>query len=372
MHYPNLLAPLTVGQTTLKNRIIMAPLTRLRAVEPGDVPGPLAAEYYAQRADAGLIITEATQISYQAKGYAGAPGLHTDAQQAAWTKIVDAVHAQGGKIAVQLWHTGLVSHQSLQPHGLPPISASAVTGLHVRTSLRDEHGHTIRAKATPPRAAELSDIHSVITDYAAATRRAREAGFDFIEIHAAHGYLLSQFWAEAINHRTDEYGGSRDHRARLILDVIDACISAWDKNHIGIRISPLGAFNGVDFGYHEDDSIWLVEQINQRGIAYLHISEPDWAGGQPLHHDFRQRLRAAFNHTIITAGGYTPEKAAAVVTAGDADAVAFGRAFIGNPDLVTRIAEDAPINGFNEATCYGGAAQGYTDYPTWQQEHSAR
>lgn len=368
--FSHLFSPLTMGNAHLNNRIIMAPLTRLRAIEPGDVPGPFAAEYYAQRAEAGLIITEATQISFQAKGYAGAPGLHTDEQQAAWAKIVAAVHAKGGKIAVQLWHTGLVSHSSLQPEERAPISASAVTGLHVRTSLRDAQGQTYRAETTPPREATIQDINNVVTDYAAATRRAREAGFDFIEIHAAHGYLLSQFWAEVINHRTDGYGGNREKRAKLMLEVIDACVAAWDKNHIGIRISPLGAFNGVDFGYHEDDTVWLAAQINLRGIAYLHLSEPDWAGGKPLTPAFRQRLRETFQQTIITAGGYTAEKAEQVIEAGYADAVAFGRAFIGNPDLVNRFAIGAPLQHFNEATCYGGGAEGYTDYPTWPSKQT--
>lgn len=193
MAHDILFTPLKVGNTELQNRILMAPLTRLRATEPGDIPSPLAAEYYAQRASAGLIITEATQVSFQAKGYAGAPGLHTDAQQAAWAEIVQAVHARGGKIAVQLWHTGLVSHQSLQPNGQAPISASAVA-IDARTSLRDEQGRTIRAATSPTRAASLAEIQQVIADYASATARARAAGFDFIEIHGAHGYLLSQFW----------------------------------------------------------------------------------------------------------------------------------------------------------------------------------
>lgn len=367
--FSHLLTPVAIGQTKLRNRIVMAPLTRLRATEPGDIPSSLTEQYYTQRAGAGLVITEATQISFQAKGYAGAPGLHTDAQQVAWAKIVNSVHAEGGKIAVQLWHTGLVSHQSLQPDHRAPISASAVN-VHVRTSLRDAAGHTIRAEATPPRAATLADIQQVIADYAAATRRARAAGFDFIEIHGAHGYLLSQFWAAVTNHRTDEYGGSRENRARLMLDVVDACVAAWDTDHIGIRLSPLGAFNGVDFGYHEADSLWLIEQINQRGIAYLHISEPDWAGGEPLSDSFRQGIRQAFSRAIITAGGYTPEKAEQVIRQGYADAVAFGRAFIGNPDLVARITHNAPIRDFNAATCYGGGAEGYVDYPTWAEEQA--
>lgn len=363
MTHALLFTPLNVGNVQLNNRIIMAPLTRLRAIEPGDIPSPLAAEYYAQRASAGLIITEATQVSWQAKGYAGAPGLHTDEQQAAWCKVVDAVHAKGGKIAVQLWHTGLVSHTSLQPDGQAPISASAVA-LDARTSLRDQHGHVIRSSTSPARAATLADIEQVIADFSSATLRAREAGFDFVEIHGAHGYLLSQFWAASINSRTDNYGGSRDNRARLMLQVLDACIQAWDQQHVGIRISPLGAFNSVDFGYEEDDSIWLIEKINQRQPAFLHLSEPDWAGGVPYNMAFRQRIRQTFSGVIFAAGAYDAAKAEQLIGQQWIDAAAFGRTYIANPDLVERLAADAPLNEGKAATYYGGGAEGYTDYPT--------
>ena len=198
-----------------------------------------AAEYYSQRAGAGLVITEATQVSFQAKGYAGAPGLHTQDQVTAWKAIVDYVHAKDGKIVVQLWHTGRVSHESVQPERRAPISASDVD-VGIRTSLRDSDNQAIRADATPPRPASLDEIQQVIADFAHATKCAQEAGFDGIEIHGAHGYLLHQFWAEHTNQRDDEYGGSRENRARLTLDVIDACVDAWDADHIGIRISPLG------------------------------------------------------------------------------------------------------------------------------------
>ena len=362
MAHDILFTPLKVGNTELQNRILMAPLTRLRATEPGDIPSPLAAEYYAQRASAGLIITEATQVSFQAKGYAGAPGLHTDAQQAAWAEIVQAVHARGGKIAVQLWHTGLVSHQSLQANGQAPISASAVA-IDARTSLRDEQGRTIRAATSPTRAASLAEIQQVIADYASATARARAAGFDFIEIHGAHGYLLSQFWAAAINQRQDEYGGSRENRARLMLNVLDACIGAWDRQHVGIRLSPLGAFNSVDFGYEEEDSLWLMAQINQRAPAFLHLSEPDWAGGLPYSPHFRQRIRQTFNGPIFAAGAYDAAKAEQLIGEHLIDAAAFGRAYIANPDLPERIAQSAPLNSVDNATTYGGGAAGYTDYP---------
>ncbi|MGO1282499.1 MAG: N-ethylmaleimide reductase, partial [Psychrobacter sp.] len=265
MVHDNLFEPVKMGTQTLKNRILMAPLTRLRSVEPGDVPTALAGEYYSQRAGSGLIITEATQISFQAKGYAGAPGIHTQDQITAWKAIVDNVHAKGGKIVVQLWHTGLVSHESVQPDGKAPISASDVN-VGIRTSLRDSNNQAIRVDATTPRPATLDEIKQVIADFAQATKNAKEAGFDGVEIHGAHGYLLHQFWVEQTNLRTDEYGGSRENRARLTLDVIDACVDAWDADHVGIRISPLGTFNNVEAGYNEDENIWLIEQINKRGL----------------------------------------------------------------------------------------------------------
>ena len=334
MAYDNLFEPVKMGSQTLKNRIIMAPLTRLRAVEPGDVPITWAAEYYSQRAGAGLVITEATQVSFQAKGYAGAPGLHTQDQVTAWKAIVDDVD------------------------------------VGIRTSLRDSDNQAIRADATPPRPASLDEIQQVIADFAHATECAQEAGFDGIEIHGAHGYLLHQFWAEHTNQRDDEYGGSRENRARLTLDVIDACVDAWDADHIGIRISPLGTFNNVEGGYEEDDNIWLIEQINKRGLMYLHLSEPDWAGGTPYSDEFRQRVRDAFDQTIIAAGGYDADKAEKNIKAGYIDAVAFGRDYIANPDLAERIQKGAPLNEQHPESFYGGSTVGYTDYPYLEQKQA--
>ena len=362
MAHDNLFESVKMGTQTLKNRIVMAPLTRLRAVEPSDVPTALAGEYYSQRTGAGLIITEATQVSFQAKGYAGAPGIHTQDQTIAWKTIVDNVHAKGGKIVVQLWHTGLVAHESVQPDGKAPISASDID-VGVRTSLRDSQNQAIRVDATPPRPATLDEIKQVIADFAHATKCAQEAGFDGVEVHGAHGYLLHQFWVEQTNKREDEYGGSRENRARLTLDVLDACIDAWDADHVGIRISPLGTFNNVEAGYEEDKNIWMIEQINKRQPMYLHLSEPDWAGGTPYNDGFREKIRAAFDNTIIAAGGYTAEKAEKNVKAGFIDAVAFGRDYIANPDLAERIYQGAPLNEQHPATFYGGGTEGYTDYP---------
>lgn len=362
MHNNGLFEPLKIGRHTVKNRIFMAPLTRLRAVTPGDVPSTLAVEYYRQRAGSGLIVSEATDISPQARGCEGAPGLYSEDQVVAWKAIVDAVHAEGGHIVVQLWHTGLVSHKSLQPDRQAPISASAVD-IGSRTSLRDRDGYTIRTEATPSRAASIAEIEQVIADYTHATHCAKQAGFDGIEIHGAHGYLLQQFWNEHTNKRTDEYGGSKENRARLMLAVVDACIEAWDSEHVGLRLSPLGKFNEVDAGYNEEDSIWLIEQLNQRNLMYLHLSESEWAGGKAYSDNFRRAIRNAFTNPIIVAGGYDADSAEKVISAGYADAVAFGRDHIANPDLAERIRCGEPLNQRDEETIYGGGAKGYTDYP---------
>ncbi|WP_392435364.1 alkene reductase [Yersinia sp. HM-2024] len=364
MKTAKLFSPLKVGALTLPNRVFMAPLTRLRSIEPGDIPTPLMAEYYRQRASAGLIITEATQISFQAKGYAGAPGLHTQEQLNAWKKITQAVHDDGGHIAVQLWHVGRISHNSLQPGQQAPVAPSAIAA-DTRTTVRDETGAWVRVPCSTPRALETEEIPGIINDFRQATANAREAGFDYIELHAAHGYLLHQFMSPASNQRTDQYGGSIENRTRLTLEVVDATVAEWGAEHIGIRISPLGPFNGLDNGEDQEEAaLYLVEELNKRHIAYLHISEPDWAGGKPYSDAFRDAVRARFNGVIIGAGAYTAEKAENLIEKGFIDAVAFGRSYISNPDLVERLQQNAPLNEPDGETFYGGGAKGYTDYPT--------
>lgn len=325
MSSAKLFTPLKVGAITATNRVFMAPLTRLRSIEPGDIPTPLMAEYYRQRASAGLIISEATQISAQAKGYAGAPGLHSDEQIAAWKKITQGVHAQGGHMAVQLWHTGRISHASLQPDGQAPVAPSAINA-GTRTSLRDENGQAIRVETSTPRALDTHEIPGIVNDFRQAIANAREAGFDLVELHSAHGYLLHQFLSPSSNHRTDRYGGSVENRARLVLEVVDAGIKEWGADRIGIRLSPVGTFQNVDNGPNEEaDALYLIEALGKRGIAYLHMSEPDWAGGEPYSDAFREKVRARFHGPIIGAGAYTPEKAEDLIEKGLIDAVAFGR-----------------------------------------------
>lgn len=364
MSQDKLFTPLQVGAIMAPNRVFMAPLTRLRSIEPGDIPTPLMGEYYRQRASAGLIISEATQISAQAKGYAGAPGLHSPEQIAAWKKITAGVHAQNGRIAVQFWHTGRISHTSLQPNQQAPVAPSALSG-ETRTSLRDENGQAIRVDTSMPRALELDEIPQIINDFRQAVANAREAGFDMVELHAAHGYLLHQFLSPSSNHRSDQYGGSVENRARLVLEVIDAVCAEWSPDRIGIRVSPIGTFQNVDNGPNEEpDALYLIEQLAKRGIAYLHMSEPDWAGGQPYSEAFRQKVRQRFQGVIIGAGAYTVEKAEDLIAKGLIDAVAFGRDFIANPDLVARLQHKAQLNPPRPETFYGGGAEGYTDYPS--------
>ncbi|KZE32756.1 N-ethylmaleimide reductase [Crenobacter luteus] len=363
MQLDKLFTPLTVGTTTLPNRVLMAPLTRLRSREPGDVPVPLMAEYYAQRVGAGLIIAEATQISPQGKGYAGAPGIYSEEQVRAWQTITDAVHAKGGRIALQLWHVGRVSHTSLQPDGEAPVAPSAIAA-KTNATLRADDGSPVRVPASTPRALETAELADLIEDYRRATDNARRAGFDYVEIHAAHGYLLHQFLASESNRRTDQYGGSIENRARLALEVVDAVVGEWDADHVGIRISPIGVFNGLSEVGAEDDAFYLVEQLARRKLAFLHVSEPDWAGGPAYTDAFRQGLRARYPGVIVAAGGYTAEKAETLIAAGLIDAAAFGRPYIANPDLAERFAAGAELNAPRPEFFYTTGAEGYTDYPT--------
>jgi len=360
----NVFTPLKVGAITVPNRVFMAPLTRLRSIEPGDIPTPLMGEYYRQRASSGLIISEATQISAQAKGYAGAPGLHSPEQIAAWKKITDGVHAQEGRIAVQLWHTGRISHTTLQPGGQAPVAPSAIAA-GTRTSLRDANGNPTREDTSVPRALDLEEIPGIVNDFRQAVINARDAGFDLVELHSAHGYLLHQFLSPSANKRTDQYGGDIENRARLVLEVVDAVSEAWGADRIGIRVSPIGSFQNTDNGPNEEaDALYLIEELGKRGIAYLHMSEPDWAGGQPYTEAFRQKVRERFHGPIVGAGAYSLEKAEDLIAKGLIDAVAFGRDYIANPDLVERLQHKAELNPQRPESFYGGGAEGYTDYPS--------
>lgn len=357
-----LFEPLTIGDVTLTNRVIMAPLTRMRATAPDDVPNDLMVEYYRQRAGAGLIVTEGTQISPLGKGYMDTPGIHSAEQTQAWRRITEAVHGEGGRIAAQLWHVGRVSHASFHDGDLP-VSASDAP-FRNRTTVRGDDGAPTRIECPTPRAMTLDDIADTVADYGRATHNARDAGFDLVEIHGAHGYLLHQFTSATSNHRDDAYGGTMENRARIVLEVVDAVIDAWEPTRAGIRISPFGSFNGLDEVDGEPLALYLAAEFAARGLAFVHLSEPDWAGGPVIDDEFRKRLRDAYDGVIIGAGNYDAAKAERLLEAGLIDAAAFGRAFIANPDLPDRLRTGAPLNPPDLATFYGGGAAGYTDYPT--------
>jgi N-ethylmaleimide reductase len=358
-----LFEPLTVGPLTWPNRVVMAPLTRMRASQPGNVANDLITEYYRQRSTAGLIVSEGTQISQQGQGYMDTPGIHSDEQVAAWRRVTDAVHAEGGRIAAQLWHTGRVSHESFHDGELP-VSASALSYRN-RTTVRGADGRPERVDCPTPRALELDEIPGVVDQYRRASANARDAGFDYAELHGAHGYLLHQFSAADSNHRTDEYGGSIENRARLTLEALDAAIEAWSADRVGIRISPIGSFNGLEDPDGAEMGLYLAGEFAQRNIAFLHLSEPDWAGGPELTDAFREKLRDAFPGVIIGAGAYTPAKAKRLLDADLIDAAAFGRDFIANPDLPRRLEEGLALNEQDPSTFYGGDHRGYTDYPAY-------
>ncbi len=357
----SLFQPLTVGAVELPNRILMAPLTRMRATPPNDVPNDLMVEYYRQRAGAGLIVSEGTQISPIGKGYMDTPGIYSEEQVEGWRKVTDAVHAEGGRIAAQIWHVGRVSHESFHDGDLP-VSASAVPYRN-RATIKGPDGNPLRANCPTPRALSTDEIAATVEDYRRATVNAREAGFDLVEIHGAHGYLLHQFLSAESNFREDEYGGAMENRARFPLEVVDAVIGAWDASRVGIRLSPQGSFNGLDDNAGLPMGLYLAGELGSRNVAFLHLSEPDWAGGPVIEDEYRHYLRATFGGAIIGAGNYTVEKAQRLVDAGLIDAAAFGRAYIANPDLAERLRTGAELTEPVGATFYGGGAEGYTDYP---------
>ncbi len=361
--YSKLLSPYTVGAVALANRVVMAPLTRSRAGE-GEVPRALNVEYYRQRATAGLIVTEASQISRQGQGYAWTPGIYTDAQEAGWKLVVDAVHQAGGKMALQLWHVGRISHSLLQENAAAPVAPSALVAENSQSFVVLPDGTPANVPTETPRALALEEMPGIVAQYRQAAQRAKRAGFDLVEVHAANGYLLQQFMSTNSNLRTDIYGGSLENRARLTLEAVDAAIAEMGAGHVGVRISPHFVAHGIADSEPEQMALYLAGEFSQRGIAYIHVAEPDWAGGPKLTAEFRAQLRAAFKGTIITCGNYNAAKAEAMIEQGLVDAVAFGRPCIANPDLVARFAADAELNQQDRTTFYGGDAKGYTDYPS--------
>jgi N-ethylmaleimide reductase len=343
----------------LKNRIVMAPLTRSRAMHGSDAPHALNVEYYTQRASAGLIISEATQISPSGKGYAWTPGIYSTEQIAGWKLVTDAVHAKGGIIYLQLWHVGRSSHPAFQPRGVLPVAPSAIPPKGQRTYL--ENGTF--AEIETPRALEITEIKDIIQDYRIATRNAVTAGFDGVEIHAANGYLIHQFLSDGSNQRSDAYGGSVENRIRFALEVVEAVTNEIGANRTGIRFSPVSNFNDMHDSSPSSVYFPLVRALNRFDIAYIHVVEGETGGPRDLKGFDFHALRKEFNGTWMVNNGYTREMAIEAISSGYADLVAFGVPFIANPDLVERFKRNANLNQADPATFYGGNAKGYTDYP---------
>lgn len=362
---PDLFDPLSLGDITLKHRVVMAPLTRLRSRQPGDVPQSMNATYYGQRAsEGGLLITEATNISEQSRGYPGAPGIHSADQVRGWRKVTDAVHDKGGFIFSQIWHTGRVSHSSMQPDGQAPLAPSAVAA----------DGQHMTATGAPapfetPRALTIPQIDAIIEDFRQAAENAREAGFDGVEVHGANGYLIDQFLQDHTNRRDDEYGGPIENRVRFLLRAVDAAVGVLGAGRVGVRIAPWGRSNDIRDSDPQALFAHVARELGRRKLAYLHVVEPradqtsDVNALDPNAPDASSRFRDDFGGPVIAAGGFTRDTASAEVAEGRADAVAFGRLFIANPDLPERFRRGAPLNAYDRATFYGGGEQGYVDYP---------
>ena len=354
----NLFESVQLGPLVLANRIFMAPLTRNRADADG-VPGELAATYYSQRASAGLIVTEATQISSMSKGYINTPGIHSPEQVRGWIRVTEAVHKSGGRIFLQLWHVGRISHTSLLPNNAQPVAPSAIRA-NSQTLIA-----TGLAPVSEPVALTASGIKETLKDYRRAAANAKEAGFDGVEIHAANGYLIDQFLKTGSNRRTDEYGGVASNRARFLTEVVERALEVWDSAHVGVRISPTGGFNDMtDDNPHETFSI-TVARLNSYGLGYLHVVETAQNSKGSSEEDFAMsaHLRTLWKCLYVVNGGYDGPRGEEALRTGHADAVAYGRAFLANPDLPMRLQLRAALNEPDPKTFYGGGAAGYTSYP---------
>jgi len=368
-----LFQPLQVGAVSLQHRVVLAPLTRMRAGQPGNVASPLMATYYRQRSSpGGLLISEGSQISAAGQGMPATPGIYTEAQIAGWAQVTQAVHEAGGLIFVQLWHTGRVSHSSHQPGHRLPVAPSAIAA---KGSARAADFSLVPFET--PHALSVDEIAATVQDYAQSTRNARQAGFDGVEIHGANGYLIEQFLQSRTNQRTDAYGGSIEHRARFLLEVTKAVVGAWSADRVGIRLSPFGIAN--DSGEADPMPLYsyVVERLAPLGLAYLHLIEPRASGAGQAEVDHpnmpsaAQLFRPLWPGTLITAGNFKPDTAEQTVASGTADAIAFGRYFISNPDLPERIRRQAPLTPYDRSTFYGGDAKGYTDYPRWNGDRAS-
>lgn len=364
----HLFRPLKLGRFQLDHRVAMAPLTRSRAGQPGNVPTPTNVEYYRQRASAALIITEATQISQQGQGYAWTPGIHSSEQIEAWRAVSDAVHREDGRIFLQLWHVGRVSHPLFQPDGGLPVAPSAI-GAPGKTFIVDEDGNGAWAEVPVPQALTRDGIAGIVEDFRRAARNAISAGMDGIEIHAGNGYLLDQFINTSSNSRDDAYGGSIENRTRILFEVVQAVSDEVGAENVAVRLTPMGRFMGMGDDTPEATFGHIAQRLNEWKLAYLHLVEPAVVGTvkddkvDPRWDVIIKLMREKYHGVLMLAGGYTRESAEQAIASGRADIIAFGRPFIANPDLPKRLRERLPLNEANPDTFFGGDEVGYTDYP---------
>ena len=364
---------LSLGSYALQNRIVLPPLTRSRSTQPGNIPNELMATYYQQRAGAGFMVTEGTQIEPRGQGYAWTPGIYSPEQIAGWRKVTEAVHAKGGIIFAQLWHVGRVSHTSLQPNHAAPVAPSAIVAdSNVKVFIETGPNAGTLADPSMPRALSNAEVKELVQLYAQAARNALAAGFDGVEINCANGYLVNQFISAHSNHREDEYGGSLNNRLRFLREVVQAVAEVVGADRLGVRFAPLFESTEEDRVYmglvEEDPHATYIEAIKileEVGIAYLSIAEADWDNAPELPHDFRRDVRDTFSGRIIYAGRYTAERGTRILEAGLADLIAFGRPFIANPDLPNRLAHGWPLNAVDASSMYGGTEKGYIDYPAY-------
>ncbi|GAB2887056.1 alkene reductase [Microbulbifer echini] len=373
MKNESLFSEINLGPYTLKNRIVLPPLTRSRSTQPGNIANDLMAGYYAQRAGAGFMVTEGTQIEPRGQGYAWTPGIYSQEQVEGWKKVTKAVHDRGGIIFAQLWHVGRVSHTSLQPGGEAPVAPSAIRADAVKVFIETGPGEGALADPSEPRALTTEEVKALVQLYAQAARNALEAGFDGIELHCANGYLVNQFISEHTNQRDDQYGGSLENRLRFLKEIVAAVSEEVGSDRLGVRFAPLFESTDEDrvyLGLVESDPhttyIEAIKLLSDAGIAYLSLAEADWDQAPDLPENFYQEVRETFSGRIMYAGKYSPEKALRVMQAGNGDIFGFGRPFIANPDLPERIRNEWPLNPVDPNTMYGGTDKGYTDYPPYQ------
>ncbi|GGF37484.1 alkene reductase [Aliidongia dinghuensis] len=362
----NLFTPTKVGRYTLSHRVVLAPMTRLRTIQPGDIPSPMMADFYGQRAsEGGLEVIEGVSISIPARSYLGAASFYHDGQMAGWKAVADAVHAKGGRAFMQLIHGGRQSHVEMTG-GVAPLAPSVVPFDGVAVT---KDGFV---PASPHRAIEIEEIPGLIEEFRVAAQRALDAGFDGVELHGANGYLVDQFIQDGTNKRTDAYGGPIENRVRFLKEAVEALISVWSADRVGVRISPSGEWGGISDSNPEATFTYVAKLLNQYGLAYLHVIEPRIKGDSTLHEGHPpvavKYLRPHFSGPIIAAGGFDRDSAMAIVEAGDADLVAFGRHFSSNPDLPYRLKHNLPLTPYVRDAFWGGDERGYTDFPAYQQE----